>query len=261
MTPQPATDAPFGLAEPVEIVAHRGYSARAPENTIAALTLALDRGAVAVEFDLHTAGDGTPVLLHDETLERTTDGHGHVTDHRLEELAALDAGSWFGAEYRAEPLPTLAAALGAIQDRVRTVFAELKGVGALRDVASVVSDTRDAGLMARTVFISMDWSLLDEIRRHAPDALLGPIVERRDRVDEAFRRVVGDPRSLLDFDARILLREPELAARAHEHDVELAVWTVDEPDDAQRLLELGVRRITTNQVGLLLDWAAGLPPQ
>ena len=252
------SDRPFGLDETVEIVAHRGYSARAPENTIAALTLALDQGATAVEFDLHTAGDGTPVLLHDATLERTTDGSGDITEHGADELSGLDAGSWFGTDFAGEPIPTLEAALTTIEPRVRTVFAEIKGVRRLEDVEAIVAVTRDAGLMDRTVFISMDWGLLDEVRRYEPTALLGPIVEHRARVEYAFDRVAGDPRSLLDFDARILLAEPELAARAHEAGIALAVWTVDEVRDAARLLEMGVRRITSNQVGRLLAWAETL---
>ena len=71
---------PFSLSGAVEIIAHRGFSARAPENTIAALTLALEEGATAVEFDLRTSGNGNPVLMHDKTLSRTTNGIGKVEE-------------------------------------------------------------------------------------------------------------------------------------------------------------------------------------
>jgi len=253
------TDSPFALDQPVEIIAHRGYSAQAPENTIAALLLALDAGATAVEFDIHTTADGVPVLLHDETLDRTTDGQGEITALTARDLTGLDAGSWFGRTFTHEPVPTLEAALGAIRSRVTTVFCELKGVRALEDVENVVAVTRDADLLNRTVFISMNWALLDEVRRYAPDALLGPIVEREDRVDSAFARVVDDPHSLLDFDARILLTQPTLPRHAEALGVPLAVWTVDEVDNASRLLDLGVRRITTNQVGRMLAWAETIP--
>ena len=251
--------APFALDQPVQVIAHRGYSARAPENTIAALSLALDAGASAVEFDLHTAGDGTPVLLHDGTLDRTTNGHGHVTDCDPDDLALLDAGSWFSPDFAGEPVPALTDALNAIEARVQTVFSEIKSVRRRRDIEAIVSVTRDAGLLERTVFISMDWGLLDEVRRYESAALLGPIVEHAARIDSAFTRVSGDARSLLDFDARILLERPELARRAHEAGIPLAVWTVDDVAEAERLFGLGIRRITTNQVGRLLGWAGTLP--
>ncbi len=74
-------DDPFALSGEVEIIAHRGFSGEAPENTVAALRAGIEAGADAVELDLHTAGDGIPVLLHDEKLRRTTDGRGKVTDH------------------------------------------------------------------------------------------------------------------------------------------------------------------------------------
>jgi len=254
-----ASSVPFALDQPVQIIAHRGYSARAPENTIAALSLALDEGASAVEFDLHTAKDGTPVLLHDATVDRTTDGSGHVTLHTREDLTLLDAGSWFSADFTGEPVPALDDALKAVEPRVRTIFAEIKGVRRLQDVEAIVEVTHDAGLLERTVFISMDWALLDEVRRYQADALLGPIVEHTTRIEDAFARVADDERSLLDFDARILLAHPELATRAHEAGVALATWTVNDVGHAQRLLELGVPRITTNEVGRLLAWAGTLP--
>jgi len=257
MTP----DSPFDLDQPIEIIAHRGYSARAPENTIAALLLALDAGATAVEFDLHTTTDGIPVLLHDETLDRTTDGQGEITAIPARDLTGLDAGSWFDHAFADEPLPTLAAALDAIRSRVTTVFCELKGVRAISDVQNVVAVTRDADLLDRTVFISMNWALLDAVRAHAPEALIGPIVEHEERIDSAFARVADDPRSLLDFDARILLAQSTLTERADALGVPLAVWTVDQVDQASRLLELGVRRITTNQVGRMLAWAETISSQ
>lgn len=249
---------PFALDQPVQIIAHRGYSARAPENTIAALSLALDAGANAVEFDLHTASDGTPVLLHDDTLDRTTNGRGSVTGCAPDDLALLDAGSWFNSDFAGEPVPALRDALNAIEPRVHTIFSEIKGVRRRRDIEAIVSVTRDAGLLERTVFISMDWGLLDEVRRYSADALLGPIVEHAARIDQAFARVSGDARSLLDFDARILLARPELTRRAHGAGIPLAVWTVDYVAEADRLFELGVRRITTNEVGRLLAWAETL---
>ena len=249
---------PFSLSGAVDIIAHRGFSARAPENTIAALTLALEEGATAVEFDLRTSGDGNPVLMHDKTLSRTTNGIGKVEELSLAELAQLDAGSWFNSAFEGERVPSLAEALECLKVQVKTIFAELKGEGTTQNLRNVVSITRAAGLLDKTVFIAKDWSLLDELRQHAPEALVGPIVERREQTHEAFTRVTDDPRALLDFDARILLKDPDIARYAKRNGVEIAVWTVDNIGDADVLLEFGVRRITTNQVGRMLAWASTL---
>lgn len=249
---------PLSLSGAVEIIAHRGFSARAPENTIAALTLALEEGATAVEFDLRTSGDGNPVLMHDKTLSRTTNGIGKVEELSLRELTKLDAGSWFNSTFEGERVPSLAEALECLKVQVKTIFAELKGESTTQNLRNVVSITRAAGLLDKTVFIAKDWSLLDELRRHAPEALVGPIVERREQTHEAVTRVTNDPRALIDFDARILLKDPDIARYAKRNGVEIAVWTVDNIGDADVLLEFGVRRITTNQVGRMLAWASTL---
>lgn len=244
----------FAVSGDVEIIAHRGFSAEAPENTVAALRAGIDAGADAVEFDLHTAGDGIPVLLHDDKLRRTTDGRGKVTDHSAEELGALDAGSWFGAAFAGEPVPTLEAALDAVAPSGVRIYAEIKGVRSRDDLDGVAAVVADAGLAESTVFISMDWKALDRIRAALPEALVGFIVDKRRRAEPALRRARGDGRALLDFDARILLRDPSWAKLARADGVPLATWTVDSVDDAATLVDMGVPRITTNQVRRLVEW-------
>ena len=248
----------FSFNGPVEIIAHRGYSARAPENTVAALELALDVGATAVEFDLHATRDGTPVLLHDATLDRTTDGTGPLLHVSASEIEALDAGSWFDGKFDGEPLPTLERALAAIAPRIERVYAEIKGVRRRRHLRTLAETVREAGLQERTVYISMDWNALDGIRSTDPDAFLGYIVEEIGRTDDALSRAKGDERALLDFDARILLANPEIAEMALDTAVPLAVWTVNDATVAARLLDMGVCRFTTNQVERLLAWRDGL---
>jgi glycerophosphoryl diester phosphodiesterase len=250
--------APFGFDGPVEVVAHRGYSAQAPENTLAALELAISVGADALEFDLHTSSDGTPVLFHDDTLDRTTDGSGPVGAATAAELAELDAGSWFDHRFGREPVPTLARALDAVRGRVDRVYPEVKAYGNAGALATIARLVGDAGLVDTSVFISMDWDALEAIRVAEGRALLGYIVERPERTDAALERATGDPRALLDFDARILLADPEIAERAHAAGVPLACWTVNDVATAERLRTLGVPRITTNEVGALVAWKAKL---
>jgi glycerophosphoryl diester phosphodiesterase len=93
------------------IIAHRGAKANAPENTLVAFKRAYDEGARWVEFDVKLTADGHPVLIHDEMLERTTDGRGEVRTKTLAEIQALDAGSWFAKAFAGERVPTLAEAL------------------------------------------------------------------------------------------------------------------------------------------------------
>ena len=247
-------DTPFPLQGPIEVIAHRGFSARAPENTLAALALGVSAGADAVEFDLHATRDGVPVLLHDTTLDRTTDHSGAVAELTHAELAGIDAGSWFSPDYASEPMPTVGAAYDLLGPTGVRIYPEVKRTGRPEDLHRVAELADEAGLLGRTVFISMDWDALDTIRSAAPRALIGYIVERPARAEDAIARAAGDERALVDFDARILLALPGYAAQAHERDVPLATWTVNSVDEAARLLALGIPRITTNEVAELVAW-------
>jgi glycerophosphoryl diester phosphodiesterase len=248
----------FPLRGPAEIIAHRGFSARAPENTVAALRAALRAGADAVEFDLHMTADGISVLLHDDTLDRTTDRSGPVSARTLAELGGADAGGWFSAEFAGEPVPPLTDALTLLAPSDARVYPEVKRTGRPEDLHRAVAAVHQAGLQERTVWISMDWDALDEIRLADPTARIGYIVERPRRADEALERATGDARALLDYDVRILLALPGHAERAHAAGVPLAVWTVNTVEQARAIFELGVPRITTNEVEALLAWRATL---
>jgi glycerophosphoryl diester phosphodiesterase len=122
----------------------------------------------------------------------------------------------------------------------------------------MVETVTAAALAEATVFISMDWGALEQMRRVHATLNVGYIVEKPARSREAIERASGDARALVDFDHRILLQDPSLTDLAHARGVELAVWTVDDPMVASKLLALGVRRITTNRVGDLLAWKASL---
>lgn len=100
-----------GLAR---VIGHRGAAARAPENTLAGIRRARELGCAWVEFDVMLSRDGVPVLMHDETLGRTTNGRGRVCDRSAAELQALDAGSWFAPTFAGEPVPTLSAVVALL---------------------------------------------------------------------------------------------------------------------------------------------------
>lgn len=246
------------VSRAVEIIAHRGYSAKAPENTLVALEAAVAAGADAVEFDVHTAACGTPVLFHDPMLSRTTNGVGPVRRRTFEQLRTLDAGKWFSPEFAGERVPSYSEALGYLQGRISRVYAEVKGFREFEDLDRMVRLTRDAGMLSDVVFISMNWTLLDRMRGQEPGLSIGYIVDDAGEIDEAVQRATGDTSSLLDFRAALLTSDPSRAQRCLSQGIDMAVWTVDDPADASRLLDLGVRRITTNQVDDLLAWKAAL---
>ncbi len=238
----------------IEIIAHRGFSARAPENTLAAMEAAVAAGADAVEFDIHTAACGTPVLFHDTRLSRTTNGVGPVRRRTFTQLEALDAGKWFSPDFIGERIPSLQEALEALDGRIGRIYAEVKGFRELEDLDRIVRLTREAGMLDDVVFISLNWTLLDRMRSQRPDLAIGYIVDEVGKVDEALDRARGDARALIDFRAELLLDDLTRAERCADAGIDMAVWTVDEPSQASRLYDLGVRRITTNQVESLLAW-------
>jgi len=249
------------LPEPVlhasyEIIAHRGFSARAPENTVASLEAALAAGAEAVEFDVQVAACGTPVLFHDAMLSRTTDGVGPLRKRTLAQLKQLDAGSWYSNEFVGETIPSLPEALTALRRRVKRVYLEVKGFRELEDVDRMVAVVHETGMSSEVVYISLNWTTIDRVRGQDPQAAVGYVIDHPERCDEAFERARGDARALLDFRASLILDDPRLAERAVRQNSDTAVWTVDDPVEAGTLAGHGIRRFTTNQVGALLAWVA-----
>ena len=239
----------------LEIIGHRGYAARAPENTLVSIEAALTAGARSVEFDIHVASCGTPVVIHDETLDRTTDGDGPVQRQTAEQLQTLDAGAWFDPEFAGERIPTLADALDCVARRAHHIYPEVKGIRKPSDVDGMVRMVRDRAMAERTTFISLDWTVLDRIRAQDEGIRIGFIVEAADLFDDALALAVADPAAILDLNHVIALDDPSVVRRAADEGVAVVTWTVNEPEEATRLRQSGVTGFTTDQVDRLLAWA------
>ncbi len=238
-----------------EIIAHRGYSARFPENTVPALLGALAWGCGSLEWDIRFAADGIPVLFHDETLERTSNGSGLLSRLTSAELSELDAGSWFSSTFRGTPIPTLQEALARIGSRAIRVYPEVKAVGGLPDLDTLLRILRSSGLHSRTTLLSLDHAILDEVRARDPELSLGWVVGREEELGPAADAVEADGKGLLDPDAALLLADPSRTRDLVARGIPIATWTVDDPAEAEALRELGILRITTNRVSHLLQWA------
>lgn len=245
----------------VEVIAHRGFSAEFPENTLPALLGAIDAGANALEWDIQVTSDGVPILFHDDDLDRTTDGRGPVGGLTSQELARLDAGSWFSNDFVGTRIPTLEGALAHLSGSEAHLYPELKAVRSFADIDPILALLRASGSWPRITLISLDHELLDEIRSRDPEIHLGWVVSRERDMERCIRKVESDRRALLDPRARLLLDTPSRTRDIVAAGIPLATWTVDEVETARSLYDLGVRRFTTNQVGQLVAWARTLAPE
>jgi glycerophosphoryl diester phosphodiesterase len=239
----------------IEIIGHRGYAGRAPENTLVSLEAALSAGARAVEFDVRVASCGTPVVIHDETLDRTTDGHGPVGRQTVEQLRTLDAGTWFDPGFAGERIPTLANALDHVAGSAHHIYLEVKGIRKQSDVDGMVRIVRNRSMADRTTFISIAWSILERVRARDAGIRIGFIVVTADLFDEALSLAAADPAAILDLNHEIALDDPSVVQRARGEGIEVVTWTVNEPDEATRLRRAGVTGFTTDHVDRLLAWA------
>lgn len=221
-------------------IAHRGASGRAPENTHAAFAAALALGAEAIELDVQLSADGELVVIHDETLDRTTDGQGPVGDRSAAELMRLDAGSWFGAEFRGERIPRLADVLTQLRDRV-TLNVEIKSA---RDLG--VIEPKLAALVAAeratewVVFSSFHAQGVRNMRAAAPWARLGVLCDQ-DPLPGGLELAIEIGAELLSPGRRWV--DGRVVAAAHARGLAVWVWTVNEPGEIRRLIALGVDAI------------------
>ena len=149
----------------IEIVVHRGANALAPENTWPSALAALEHGATWVEVDVRAASDGVLFNLHDETLDRTTNGHGLLAETPSTIVSQLDAGSWFGPQFAGLRVPTIAEMLDSLQGRARVFFDVKRGT----PVPALIQLVREKGFAAQSFFWFGDEAMLREFVRLAPE--------------------------------------------------------------------------------------------
>lgn len=228
------------------ILAHRGGGALAPENTLGALRLAARRGFRGVEFDVMLSGDGTPVLMHDETLERTTDGRGAVARLAYAELARLDAGGWAGAAWRGERIPRFADAAALCRELGLWVNVEIKPARgherATGDAVARLARELWRGAALPPVLSSFSEEALEAARTAAPELPRGYLTDRA--APDWRARMQALDCTALHCDFRAL--KPALVREAHAAGWGVLAWTVNAPREARRLLALGVDCLVTD---------------
>ena len=233
------------------VVAHRGGGTLAPENTLGALRLGAAMGFRGVEFDVMLAGDATPVLIHDETLERTTSGKGSVPSRPYAEIESLDAGAWHSERFRGERVPTFVAAAGVCRELGLWPNVEIKPAKGFevqtgRAVAQLTLDLW-RGAVLPPVISSFSMEALAVAKEVAPALPRGMLVSRipadwRDRMQK-----LGCVALHCNYKE---LTEP-LAAGIHEAGYAVLCWTVNDPEAAARLFGWGVDCIVTDRLDLI----------
>ncbi len=236
----------MGLELP-PVIGHRGAAALAPENTLAGLRAAATAGARWVEFDVKLTGDDVCVLIHDETLDRTTDGQGRIAEMTLAAIQRYDAGCRFAPEFAGERVPTLVAAIGELERLGLGANIEIKpcagrAVETARATVAVVAAHWPRTLPAPLIS-SFDRDCLAAVRDVAPDLPRGLIAERlpadwRDAVDSL------DCRSMHLGNRKLT---PAIAAEVLAAGLKLAVWTVNEPAESARWRAAGAHAIITDR--------------
>ncbi len=234
------------------IVGHRGAGKLAPENTLAAIYTALRMGLDGIECDIQVTSDGEPIMLHDTTLNRTTDGFGLTVDHTVDDLLSLDAGGWFHYIYRGEKIPTLREALELIDGRL-TVFLEIKTPSGIEPVADVIQEFRAESWC---VIISSEENVLAQCAKRIPKARRTILVHPDNPPDppELVGYMKSIPAEIVGLSPRWL--EPDLINKIRQAGCRLMTGPLDTRDQCDEALLLLPDYILTNRPDVVEDWLA-----
>ena len=250
----------FGTAKP-RVFGHRGAAGLAPENTLPSFALGLALGADVLELDVHGTRDGAIVVLHDTTLERTTDGSGPVCAYTLAELRRLDAGYRFTCDGADFPYRGQGVRLCTFEDVLRRFPLAPCNVEVKQAdppiVDEVVGLVRRLDAQRRVVLAAEDAAIMQAIRAHAPDIVtsfsagdVAVFVQRLRTGDFAGYEPPGCALQIPPCFGDIELITPELVAAAHRLGLEVHAWTINDRDEMVRLLQRGIDGIMSDLPGL-----------
>lgn len=230
------------------IIAHRGSSGNAPENTLAAFSLALEHGVDAIECDVRLTKDNHLVVIHDATLNRTTNSTGYVRDHTLEQLKSLDAGAWFHRRFAGERIPTLEDVL-ALVDGKRGLNIEIKPVSNSTDATAIVqrcvTSLRKFRAQRYVLISSFQHSLLRLVRRYDAAVNIGLLYHPVHHLGKSPIRLARQHEACV-FVCNARFLRPGVIIDAHRSNIAVAVYTVDTRNQLHRCLRMGVEGIVTN---------------
>jgi glycerophosphoryl diester phosphodiesterase len=242
---------------PVFVTAHRGFSGKAPENTLAAFRAAIDARCDMIELDVHLSRDNQVVVIHDDTLERTTNGRGNVADQSYAELKRLDAGSWFDPRFSGERIPTLAEVLSLARGRI-LVNIELKKVKGFPYTMEELADralheVERADMSGQVLFSSFDRAAIDRIGKMNPLLPVAIITNKPWAKPEE----VGGGKWHPTLNCRISVLNEDNIRLAHAEGIRIHAWTVNLAEEMKKAIALGVDGIITNHPDRLIHLLKG----
>lgn len=237
-----------GDTQVVNVVAHRGASGYAPENTIASFDKAVTMGADYIEIDVQRSKDGELVVIHDHMVDRTTNGTGHVRDLTIDELKTLDAGSWKGPEFAGERIPTFDEVLDRYHGRIG-ILVELKAPelypGIEEEIAATLMEHNlDHSQSEEVIIQSFHFESMKKMNKLLPNMPIGVLTASLEHTSNEALNVFSNYADY--FNPQYGLVSQELVERAHSYGLKVGSWTVRSQEVAESLIAAGVDAIITD---------------
>ena len=225
----------------VEIVAHRGYAALYPENTMVAFRRSLELGADTIELDIHYSKEGIPVVIHDDTLDRTTTSSGSIRKLSLQDIRQADAGVKFSPEFVGSQVPLLEEALDLCSGRAGLQL-ELKETITESEGRALLHLLKVHDMLDHTMIISFIFTNLTLMRELHPHIELGFLTDKRVSLQPLHE--LGH--ATCCFSSSLAMNHPDMLEEATSLGIDRAVWTIRDEETAIKLYKLGIRRLTSD---------------
>ena len=235
----------------MQVIGHRGAAALAPENTWAGFDVALSLGVDAIETDIRATRDGELILIHDDTLNRTTNGSGLVHHAPWSVIKTLDAGSWFSETYRGTPVPRLRETLERYGQHTHFDL-EIKQPGVEFEALKIV---QDLSLQTAVTFTSFDFTVVQKLKTQAPDIQVGWLIADIDQ--DKIKTAIQSRLNQVCPPAKAL--SPELVSAWRELGLAVRAWGVSDPEVMRLALKAGVDGMTVDFPQLLLKALGRIP--
>ncbi len=237
------------------IIAHRGASHFAPENTVASAKMAWQLGADAVELDIHLSKDNRIMVIHDNSTKRTCSGKTNLIIKKTPSilLRDLDAGSWKGKEFKGEKIPYLKEMIATVPEGKQLVVEIKCGKEVLPELKKCVDKS---GKASQIVFICFDWDVIVQAQKEFPDNKCYWLSSSKSGLNKKIKLAAENGLAGVDLKYSIITKEVVDLAKANH--LEVLTWTVDNPEEAKKLEKMGVTGITTNRPKWLKEEMAKL---